>query len=143
MTRPTANDKVDPIAAADHDPAQPLARLDAAEILASVGGALYRWDIKSDVLIWSPNAADVIHVSDIGAVGSGRAYAQLLEPDTTQAPFDAIVTSVERDEGQGVPYQIQYAIRPDPEADTRLWVEDTGRWFAGPDGKPIRAQAIT
>jgi diguanylate cyclase (GGDEF)-like protein len=140
MTRPTANDKVDPIAAADHDPAQPLARLDAAEILASVGGALYRWDIKSDVLIWSPNAADVIHVSDIGAVGSGRAYAQLLEPDTTQAPFDAIVTSVERDEGQGVPYQIQYAIRPDPEADTRLWVEDTGRWFAGPDGKPIRAQ---
>jgi diguanylate cyclase (GGDEF)-like protein len=115
------------------------ASLDPSEILASVGEALYRWDIKNDILTWSPNAAQVLAVGDIGAIGSGRAYAQLLEPGNAQAPFDAIVKSAQSDEGQGVAYRIQYAIRPDPAAETRLWVEDAGRWFAGPDGKPARA----
>ena len=78
-------------------------------------------------------------VRDIGTIGSGRGYAQLLEPDNAQAPFDAIVKSAQRDEGQGVTYRIQYAIRPDAGSETRLWVEDAGRWFAGPDGRPARA----
>jgi diguanylate cyclase (GGDEF)-like protein len=116
------------------------AGLDATEILASVGAALYRWDIGNDLLTWSANAGDVLLVRDIGVIGSGRAYAQLLEPDNTQAPFDAIIKSAQRDEGQGVAYRIQYAIRPDAGTETRLWVEDAGRWFAGPDGKPARAQ---
>jgi diguanylate cyclase (GGDEF)-like protein len=138
---PTVNDKLsrDPTAAADREPIPATPPLDPAEILASVGAALYRWDIGNDVLTWSPNTGDVLLVGDLGAIGSGRAYAQLLEPDTTQAPFDVIVTSAQRDEGQGVAYRIQYAIRPDPAADARIWVEDAGRWFAGPDGKPARA----
>jgi len=61
-------------------------QLDPTEILASVGAALYRWDIKNDVLTWSPNAGDVLLVRDPGSIGSGRAYAQLLEPDNAQAP---------------------------------------------------------
>jgi diguanylate cyclase (GGDEF)-like protein len=133
------NDKTDATAAADPDHAPLPARLDAAEILASVGAALYRWDINTDVLTWSPNAGDVMRVADIGAIGSGRAYAQRLDPDNTQARFDAIIKSAERDQGHGVPYRIQYAIRPEAGADTRLWVEDAGRWFAGPDGKPAHA----
>ena len=142
------NDKAsrDPIPAAEPDTVQspdsaaaPPARLDPSEILASVGEALYRWDIKNDDLTWSANAAGVLLVRDIGAVGSGRGYAQLLEPDNAQAPFDAIVKSAQRDEGQGVTYRIQYAIRLDAGSETRLWVEDAGRWFAGPDGKPARA----
>jgi diguanylate cyclase (GGDEF)-like protein len=139
-TRPPVNETRNPLSAADRERAPAPARLDAAEILASVGEALYRWDIKSDFLTWSPNAAEVFLVADIGMIGSGRAYAQLFEPDNTQAPFDAIVRSAERDQGQGVPYRIQYAIRPDPAAQTRLWVEDAGRWFADADGKPARAQ---
>jgi diguanylate cyclase (GGDEF)-like protein len=136
------NDKTsrDPIAAADPDRTDGPTRLDPGEILASVGAVLYRWDIKNDVLTWSANAGDVLLVGDLALIGSGRAYAQLLEPDNAQAPFDAIVTSAQRDQGEGVPYRIQYAIRPDPAAETRLWVEDAGRWFAGPDGKPARAQ---
>ena len=26
--------------------------------------------------------------------------------------------------------------------DEKIWLEDTGRWFAGPDGKPVRAHGI-
>jgi diguanylate cyclase (GGDEF)-like protein len=135
------NDKTshDPIAAADPDRTKAPTRLDPSEILASVGAALYRWDINNDVLTWSANAGDVLLVGDLGLIGSGRAYAQLLEPDNAQAPFDAIVTSAQRDEGQGVAYRIQYAIRSDGGSEAPLWVEDAGRWFAGPDGKPARA----
>jgi diguanylate cyclase (GGDEF)-like protein len=120
--------------------AKSLQRLDATEILASVGEALYRWDIASDVLAWSANVGDVLLVRDRAAISTGRGYAQLLNADNVQARFDAVMRSDRRDDGRGVGYQIQYCMCPDPESETRLWIEDSGRWFAGPDGKPARAQ---
>jgi len=117
----------------------PPARLDAGEILASVGEALYAWDIASDRLSWSANAPGVLLVRDSAAIATASAYAQLLD-DHAQTRLDAVMRSDSRDQGDGVGYQIQYSVRPDPAAETRLWVEDTGRWFAGGDGKPARAQ---
>ena len=46
-----------------------------------------------------------------------------------------------RDEGSGVPYQVQYALHP-AGAEKALWIEDIGRWFAGADGKPARAHGV-
>ena len=114
--------------------------LDPSEILASVGEALYRWDLETDTLVWSTNVSDVLLVRNPEAICSGRAYAQLLDADTAQARFDAVNRSEQRDDGRGVGYRIEYSICPDPGAETKLWVEDTGRWFAGPSGKPARAQ---
>jgi diguanylate cyclase (GGDEF)-like protein len=111
----------------------------ATEILASIGEALYRWDIVSDALAWSANAGEVLLVGDLTTIATGRAYAQLIEPDNAPARFDTIMKSDQRDQGRGVGYQSQYCVRPYRGAETRLWIEDTGRWFAGPDGKPVRA----
>jgi diguanylate cyclase (GGDEF)-like protein len=111
----------------------------AAEILASVGEALYSWDIESDAVLWSANACDVLLVGDIAAIATGRAYAQFLEADNEQARFDAVLRSDQHDDGQGVFYRIQYCLCPDRAAEAKLWIEDTGRWFADPDGKPARA----
>jgi diguanylate cyclase (GGDEF)-like protein len=111
----------------------------ATEILASVDEALYCWDIGSDVLLWSANAGEVLRLGDLDAIATGRAYAALLEADNVQSRFDAVIKSDLRDEGRGVHYHVQYCLRPEPNKDTKLWVEDTGRWFAGPDGKPARA----
>jgi diguanylate cyclase (GGDEF)-like protein len=116
--------------------------IDAAEILNSVGEVAYDWRIDSDALHWSANAAAVLLIPDIAAVSTGRAYAQVLEAENAQARFDAIMQSDKHDDGRGVAYQIQYCIRPDPAAETRLWVEDTGRWFAGADRKPARAHGV-
>ncbi|HWV41714.1 bifunctional diguanylate cyclase/phosphodiesterase, partial [Pseudorhodoplanes sp.] len=55
--------------------------------------------------------------------------------------FDAIVGSTEADQGAGVPYQVQYALRSGPRM-PKLWLEDTGRWFAGADGKPCWAHGV-
>ncbi len=120
----------------------PSAQFDAAQILASVGEVAYDWRVDTDMLLWSANAADVLLIADVAAIATGRGYAQILEAENTQARFDAVMQSNKRDDGHGVAYQIQYGIRPDPGSETKLWIEDTGRWFAGPDGKPQRAQGV-
>ena len=119
-----------------------IAGAEAQEILTSVGDALYRWDIDSDVLSWSANAADILSIRDAAALASGRAFAQLVEKEAAQTRLSAVTQSEQRDGGRGVSYRIQYGIRPQPGEDTVLWLEDTGRWFAGPDGKPARAHGV-
>jgi diguanylate cyclase (GGDEF)-like protein len=120
----------------------PPAALDAAQILGSVGEAAYDWHIASDVLLWSYNAGDVLLIRDPAAMSTGRGYATFLDAENAQPRFDAVMQSDKRDDGHGVAYQIQYCIRPDPDSQTRLWVEDTGRWFAGTDGRPARAHGL-
>jgi diguanylate cyclase (GGDEF)-like protein len=125
------------------DPEAPRARtgglLDPSAILASVGEVPYLWDIATDALSWGVNVADVLKLRDDETIATGRAYAQLLGPDTVQSRFDVVTKSTERDQGGGVPYQVQYSLRP---AGTTLWIEDTGRWFAGRDGAPARAHGV-
>ena len=116
--------------------------LDAAEILASVGEVAYDWHLDTDALLWSGNAKDVLLIRDMAAVATGRGYAQLLEAENAQARFDAVMQSDKRDDGKGVAYQIQYRIRPDSSSETKLWVEDSGRWFVGRDGRPARAHGV-
>src|SRR4051795_8322465 len=43
--------------------------------------------------------------------------------------------------GEGVAYRIEYGVRASTSAPV-LWIEETGCWFAGPDGRPVRAQGI-
>ena len=116
--------------------------LDPAQILCSVGEVAYDWRIDSDALLWSKNVADVLLIRDVQAISTGRAYAQFLAAENAQARFEAVMQSDKQDEGRGVAYQIQYCIRPEPGSETRLWVEDNGRWFAGLDGRPARALGV-
>lgn len=112
-----------------------------AEILRSVGEAAYEWHLDTDKLIWSDNAVAVLGVADSGQIASGRVYAARVEAAEGQSRLDAVTQSGDGDEGAGVPYQVQYAFK---RADTagKIWLEDTGRWFAGPDGKPLRALGV-
>jgi len=114
---------------------------DIAEILRSVGEAAYEWRLDSDALVWSGNAAAVLGVADAGQIASGRAYAARVEAADGQSRFDAVMPSGRSDDGAGVPYQVQYAFK---RADTggKIWLEDTGRWFAGPDGRALRAHGV-
>jgi diguanylate cyclase (GGDEF)-like protein len=116
--------------------------LDTPGILASVGEAAYDWRIDTDVLTWGSNVASVLQIREIAAISSGRGYAQLLEAETAQGRFEAVMQSGHRDDGTGVAYQIQYCLRPQPGSETKLWVEDTGRWFAGQDGRPAHAHGL-
>ncbi len=113
------------------------------ESVKAAGVAAYRWDIESDTLIWSGNAAEILEVDDEDLLKTGRAYARLLNPDNMTSRFEAVMGSTGRDEGEGVPYSVEYLINPrGPERNTRAWVEDVGRWFAGEDGQPRFACGI-
>ncbi len=121
---------------------QTNADLNTSQILDSVGEVAYDWRIDTDILLWSNNAAEVLLIRDIAAVSTGRAFAQLMEAENAQARYDVVTQSGKRDDGHGVAYRIQYCIRPDPATETKLWVEDTGRWFAEPAGRPMRAHGV-
>jgi diguanylate cyclase (GGDEF)-like protein len=115
--------------------------LDPNEIFTSVGEVPYAWQIDSDALIWGRNVGEVLLIDDPDAIASGRSFAQLVDPQGAQSRADVLMRSASRDEGSGVPYQLQYALRP-PGGSGVLWIEDCGRWFAGPDGKPHRAHGV-
>jgi len=118
---------------------QPAGVPDAAEILGSIGDVAYEWRLDTDALTWSANAAAVLGVPDIGDIASGKAYAQHIEATGGQARVDAVQQANQHDAGSGVAFQVQYAFKRGEE---KIWLEDTGRWFAGPDGKPLRAHGI-
>jgi diguanylate cyclase (GGDEF)-like protein len=112
------------------------------EILASTGAVPYAWRVDTDELTWGANASAVLDIRDPTFIASGRAYARLVEQQDGRTRFDAVLNSGLRDEGEGVPYQVQYALRPTPDSASLHWIEDSGRWFAGPDGSPARAHGI-
>ncbi len=64
------------------------AKLDAAEIFASIGDVPYDWRIASDVLLWGRNVGAVLKIRDSDAIATGRGYAQFLHPESRQARFD-------------------------------------------------------
>ena len=115
--------------------------LDPAAILASVGEVPYVWLVADDTLAWGANVTDVLKIRDRAAITTGRGYAKTLDDETAQVRYDAVMNSTQPDEGTGVPYQVQYSITPEG-GSTKLWIEDTGRWFAGEEGKPERAHGV-
>ena len=115
---------------------QPSGAPNASAILASIGDVAYEWRLDTDALTWSANAAAVLGVSDIA---TGKNYAQHIEAQDGQNRIDAVQQANVRDTGDGVPYQLQYALK---RGDEKIWLEDTGRWFAGLDGKPLRAHGV-
>ena len=114
------------------------ARPDAADILQSIGDAAYEWHVDSDALSWSETAAALLGVPLVGLT-TGRAFALHVEAEAGQTRAEALQQPGQVDVGGGVPYQLQYGFKH-PEGE--IWVEDTGRWFAGPDGRPLRAHGV-
>src|SRR5215471_12645957 len=123
------------------DPAGHLS-FDAAGIFASIGEAPYEWHIETDLLAWGDNVTEVLQIADRAAIATGRGYGLFMDPGNPQSRYDVVTRSTAIDEGAGVHYQLQYCLRPARDGDSKLWVEDCGRWFAGPDGRPARAHGI-
>lgn len=122
-------------------PRRASASFDPSDIMTSIGEVPYEWTIVTDTIAWGSNAAEILIVRDPEAIATGRAFAKLTNSDKTLTRFDAVMKSARRDDGQGVPYQIQYSINPDG-TDRKLWIEDTGRWFADSRGGPARAHGV-
>ncbi len=109
-------------------------------ILACLGQAAFVWDLATDTIAWSDHAGLVFADIPPEALASGAEFAKLIEPKRS-VRSEALVLSSAAYRGNGVPYRIEYGVRAATSAPL-LWIEETGCWFAGPDGKPARVQGI-
>ena len=112
----------------------------ASSILASLGQAAFVWDLSTDTLVWSDSAATVFTDIPPEALASGAAFARLIEPKAS-IRLDALGQTAAAVTGKGVAYRIEYGVRTATSAPV-IWIEETGCWFAGADGRPARAQGI-
>jgi diguanylate cyclase (GGDEF)-like protein len=113
---------------------------EASSILASLGQAAFLWDLTADSIAWSDNAGAVFTDIPAEALASGAAFAGLIEPSRS-IRNEALAQSAPARGGEGVVYRIEYGVRAATSAPV-IWIEETGCWFPGPDGKPMRAQGI-
>src|SRR5262249_7538575 len=111
-----------------------------SSILASLGQAAFVWDLATDAISWSEEVSAVFGDLPLQTLASGAELAKLLEPSHT-VRSDALGLSPAVHGGEGTPYRIEYGVRASTSAPV-LWIEETGCWFAGPDGRPARAQGI-
>jgi len=109
-------------------------------ILACLGQAAFVWDIATDTMAWSDHTGAVFTDIPPEALASGAEFAKLIEPKRS-VRSEALMLTPPVQGGEGVPYRIEYGVRAATSAPL-LWIEETGCWFAGPDGKPARAQGI-
>jgi len=111
----------------------------ALEILASVGQAFFVWDIASDAIVWG---GPISAVTGIPAekLATGAQFASLIEPSQS-IRIAALAQSSPGHGAEGTPYRVEYAVRMST-SEPLVWIEETGRWFAGPDGRPVRAQGV-
>ena len=109
----------------------------ACDILASLGQAVFVWDIVSDTIAWGGQLDAVFIDIPSEKLASGAEFASLIEP----SPSIRTAVLTQSHGVEGTPYRIEYGVRASTSAPL-LWVEETGRWFAGADGTPVLAQGV-
>ena len=109
-------------------------------ILASLGHAAFVWDVATDEIVWSDQVASVFPDIPTAALASGAGFSNLIEP-VRSVRTDALGHSPAAHGGDGAPYRIEYGVRASTSAPVQ-WIEESGCWFAGADGKPARVQGI-
>jgi diguanylate cyclase (GGDEF)-like protein len=116
-------------------------QLRVSEILAALGQAAFVWDIASDAIAWTGQAASIFVDIDPLSLASGAALARLIEPSGSIRSGILMSTPPARRRSEGVPYRIEYGVRASASAPL-LWIEESGCWFAGADGKAARVEGI-
>ncbi len=115
--------------------------LDLPELLAAVGEAAYVWDVPTDRIDWTGAAHDILGLTPATEIGSATAFALLLDPEALTSRREAVFGAQRTDEGEGVPFEVEYPLLRGART-MRLWMQDRGRWYAGPDGRPLRVVGV-
>src|SRR6202047_1769951 len=112
----------------------------ASAILASLGQAAFVWDVATDGIVWSGHVTSVFPDIPIEQLASGAGFSNLIEP-LRSVRTDALGHSPPSYGREGASYRIEYGVRANTSAAVQ-WVEETGCWSAGADGKPAHVQGI-
>ena len=93
---------------------------------------LWDWDVRSDVVIWSPECYPIFGVSEGQFNNAVSGFNELVHPDDRERVWHAVRTATD----QGLKYQCEFRIcRPDGEV---RWVANVGRAIYDERGEPLR-----
>lgn len=106
----------------------------------ALGDVAYRWDIKSDEILWADGAAEMLGLDQSTDIASERTYAKRVMSQNGSSRFDLIANSDAKDQGVGVLYEFEYQVKGT--AGKPRWIEDRGRWFADEAGRPATAIGV-
>jgi diguanylate cyclase (GGDEF)-like protein len=109
-------------------------------ILASLGHAAFVWDIVTDAIAWSDHVGAVFPDIPATSLATGAEFSKLIEPERS-IRVNALGHASPVHGVDGTPYRIEYGVRTSASVPA-LWIEETGCWFAGSDGRPAWAQGI-
>jgi diguanylate cyclase (GGDEF)-like protein len=110
--------------------------LDAGAVLDAIGEALYTWNIRTDELIWSENAARLLDVDASRLPRSGTAFNALYSTRSPHGRAEILKADANPKAAEAAAYRFRSEIvtRRGP-----ITIEDIGQWRAGPDGRPALA----
>ena len=125
------------------DPLTEMESLDLVGVLSEVDETAYVWDIASDRIDWESNAEKILGVSGADQIGTGSGFELLISPEHLSRRQQAFNITVAPENARGIPFRVQYKFQfGGRRSDATIWIEDHGRWWPGPDGKPVRARGI-
>lgn len=126
------------IAAPDNsDPASSIRLNRMTTAVTAVAAATYHWNIQSDDIEWDGDVTQIFTDEGANSINTGRNFAALLDPENFTSRFETVMRNRHTDDGHGVPFSIEYSIKPyGRDNEHSIWIEDIGRWYAGPDGRP-------
>lgn len=114
-------------------------------IMTAAGETAYYWDLASDIIVWAPNAPDILKTNDITLLRTGGGFETLICEGLSSPRREAIVMSKEHSDQRGNTFSIQYALdqgHGTNSSEQLLWLEDHGRWTENEDGSPAIAKGV-
>ena len=125
------------------DPLTESEGLDLVGILSAIDETAYVWDLASDRIDWESNARHILGVASDDRIATGSDYQLLISTEHLARRAEAFDPTQASDSIRGVAYRIQYRFYPaGRRSDVAIWIEDHGRWWPGPDGRPQRARGV-
>lgn len=116
---------------------------DLVGILSAVEETAYTWDLVTDKIEWETNVAEVLQLTRGTDVSTGTAFQLLIAPEHVGQRHDAVAGARTPEPGKSVSFRVQYRFAPaGRRSEKSIWLEDHGRWWAGPDGTPIKARGV-
>lgn len=117
-----------------------MQRPDPSAILSRLGQTAFVWDLATDAISWAGPVTELFQDIPADRLATGATYATLLEPSRSLRD-EALLNAAAAAGPNCVPYRIEYGVRASTSAPVS-WIEETGVWFAGPDGRPARVEGI-
>ncbi|MEQ1652591.1 MAG: bifunctional diguanylate cyclase/phosphodiesterase [Hyphomicrobium sp.] len=126
------------------DPLTESEGLDLVGVFSVMDESAYVWDLVTDRIEWEGNATSMLGLPEGTAIATGAAFQALIAAEHAGRRQEIVSTAARSEpQARGVPYRVQYAIRPlGPRSENLLRLEDQGRIWLGANGKPERARGI-